>query len=119
MSNLVDIQQQIEKLQKQAEVIKKREYESTVEEILAKMAAFGITMDDLRRRRSLPNSRAQSAAARGKAPRKAKAGKSGVTVAPKYRGPNGEVWSGRGLMPKWLSLLVSQGQSREAFLIKA
>jgi len=24
------------------------------------------------------------------------------TVEPKYRGPNGETWSGRGSTPKWL-----------------
>lgn len=118
MSNLVDIQQQIEKLQKQAEVIKKREFESTVEEILAKMTTFGITLDDLRRRKASAKSGSKSAAPRAKGRRKANTRQSGSTVAPKYRGPNGEIWSGRGLMPRWLSQLVSQGQARENFLIK-
>jgi len=34
-----------------------------------------------------------------------------------YRGPNGETWSGRGLMPRWLAALVADGQDKEAFKI--
>lgn len=34
-----------------------------------------------------------------------------------YRGPNGETWSGRGLMPRWLAALVAEGQDKEAFKI--
>jgi ParB/RepB/Spo0J family partition protein len=36
-----------------------------------------------------------------------------------YRGPNGQTWSGRGLMPKWLRVLVDAGQDKEAFAVKA
>lgn len=32
-----------------------------------------------------------------------------------YIGPNGEVWSGRGLTPRWLSTLVWQGKTKEDF----
>lgn len=34
-----------------------------------------------------------------------------------YRGPNGETWSGRGLMPRWLAVLVQNGQDKESFRI--
>jgi ParB/RepB/Spo0J family partition protein len=34
-----------------------------------------------------------------------------------YRGPNGETWSGRGLMPRWLTVLVQNGQDKESFRI--
>ncbi|TAH12292.1 MAG: hypothetical protein EAZ11_06690 [Curvibacter sp.] len=34
-----------------------------------------------------------------------------------YRGPNGETWSGRGLVPKWLQQLVSWGHSKEEFKV--
>lgn len=37
-------------------------------------------------------------------------------IAGFYYGPMGETWSGRGLMPKWLSVLVRNGNSKEAFL---
>ena len=38
-------------------------------------------------------------------------------VAAKYRGPNGETWSGRGRAPKWLATLEAQGRKRAQFLI--
>ena len=47
MSNLIDIQGQIDKLQKQASDIRAREFDKTVREILATMQAFGITAKDL------------------------------------------------------------------------
>jgi hypothetical protein len=34
-----------------------------------------------------------------------------------YRGPNGETWSGRGLMPRWLTVLVQAGQDKESFRV--
>jgi DNA-binding protein H-NS len=43
----------------------------------------------------------------------------GVKVAPKYRGPGGETWAGRGAMPRWLSALRKEGHSVEEFLIGA
>lgn len=41
----------------------------------------------------------------------------GRTVAPKYRGPNGETWAGRGAQPRWLVAELEKGKSRESFLI--
>ena len=43
----------------------------------------------------------------------------GQKAAPKYRGPNGETWAGRGLAPRWLTALEKKGKKRESFLIKA
>ena len=37
----------------------------------------------------------------------------------KYRGPNGEEWSGRGLTPRWLSALIAAGRTKEEFAIAA
>lgn len=114
MSNLVDIQSQIEKLQKQALEIKTKEFAATVKEIQAKMQAFGITIKDIQTRKPGKPGRV----AKVKAPKAAKTSrKAGVPVAAKYRGPNGETWSGRGLTPKWLAALVAQGQSKESFAV--
>jgi DNA-binding protein H-NS len=41
----------------------------------------------------------------------------GRKAAAKYRGPNGETWAGRGLMPRWLAALEKKGKKREQFLI--
>jgi DNA-binding protein H-NS len=40
-------------------------------------------------------------------------------IAPKYRGPDGETWCGRGIMPRWLTSQVKEGKKREDFLIAA
>jgi DNA-binding protein H-NS len=120
MSNLIDIQSQIQKLQKQAGEIKAREFDKTVQEILAKMQAFGITLKDLQGSKGR-GSKAKPAKATGKAKRAGAPAKkkSKSVVAAKYRGPNGETWSGRGLTPRWLSTLVAQGRKKEDFAIKA
>lgn len=116
MSNLIDIQTQIEKLQKQANDIKSKEFDRTVQEIVAKMQAFGITVKDLQ---SVRATKGKAKTAKPGTPRRAKSAKAGSgTVAAKYRGPNGETWSGRGLTPRWLAGLVSQGKQKEDFAIK-
>ena len=35
----------------------------------------------------------------------------------KYRGPNGEEWSGRGRLPNWLNGLEASGQKRDDFAV--
>ena len=118
MTNLIDIQSQIHKLQKQEAEIKAKEFDKTVQDILAKMQAFGITIKDLQSAAGAPRKgRGRPAAAKKvKAPSTKK--KSSTTpVAAKYRGPNGEAWTGRGLTPRWLTSLVAQGQSKESFAI--
>lgn len=116
MSNLIDIQTQIEKLQRQANDIKAKEFDKTVRDIVAQMQAFGITVKDLQSattRGGKPHSKVAS-----KRPGKPAGGKAQAKVPPKYRGPGGETWSGRGLMPRWLAALVAQGEPKEAFLIE-
>ena len=103
MSSLMELQEQIAVLQKQADDIRAEQFNATVQEILAKMEAFGITVADL-------DTRAR--------PRKLVT-KSANPAPAKFRGPNGELWSGRGLMPRWLSALVAQGQPKDSFAINA
>ena len=137
MSNLIDIQSQIQKLQKQAADIKAKEFGKTVSEIRDMMAAFGITVKDLQsangktraRKTTATTKLAKKATAKNAAKKKLNAKKSalnkgkktktGATVAAKYRGPGGETWSGRGLTPRWMAALVAQGRARQDFAIKA
>ena len=118
MINLIDIQSQIDKLQKQAADIKVRDFDKTVAEIVAKMQVFGITTKDL-----MPGKKSR---AKGKVFAKVGASSKGVNlkatrrngpVAAKFKGPNGETWSGRGKMPRWLAALVAQGQLKEDFAV--
>jgi DNA-binding protein H-NS len=102
MNDLIEIQNQIEKLQKQANEIRAQEFDKTVQEILAKMVAYGITLKDLD-------------AVKGRT-RKVAVGATKAAAA-KFQGPNGETWSGRGLTPRWLSALIAQGRTKEEFAI--
>ena len=122
MGNLLDIQMQIEKLQKQASEIRDREFDKTVQDIRDKMKAFGITAKDLQA--PVPAGRKGSGKSTGAAKTKikinvagAKNKTSGAVVAAKYRGPNGEAWSGRGLTPRWLAALLADGKTKQDFVI--
>ena len=103
MDNLTEIESQIALLQKQAKEIKAKNFDQTVQDILDKMSAYEIRVKDLelaqRRANKVPGS---------------------TTVKPaaiKYRGPNGEAWSGRGLMPRWLTALEAQGKTKDQFAV--
>jgi DNA-binding protein H-NS len=104
MNKLVEIQKQIALLQQQAEEIKSQEFDNAVQDIKAKMSAFGITLADLN-------------AGKARARKVGGASKSSNPVAIKYRGPNGETWTGRGLMPRWLATLVASGSAKETFAV--
>ena len=41
----------------------------------------------------------------------------GRKVAPKYRGPGGETWAGRGARPRWLVEALKGGKKLDDFLI--
>jgi DNA-binding protein H-NS len=42
----------------------------------------------------------------------------GKKVPPKYRGPSGETWAGRGVKPRWLVAAIKRGKKVDDFLIK-
>ena len=101
MSTLSELQAQIEALQKQAQEIKTTETKGVIEDIIAKMKAYDLTVDDLRFKSDKP----------------ARTG-SLNPVPVKYLGPNGEKWTGRGLMPRWLKALVDQDHQKEEYFIQ-
>ena len=41
----------------------------------------------------------------------------GMKVSPKYRGPSGETWAGRGARPRWLVAAIKGGKKPDDFLI--
>jgi DNA-binding protein H-NS len=51
---------------------------------------------------------------RGKVPVSAMKGRK---VPPKYRGPSGETWAGRGARPRWLVAAIKGGKKLDDFLI--
>src|ERR1035437_2984340 len=119
MSDLINIQAQIEKLQKQAGEIKNREFDKTVQDILAKMQAYRITFKDLQSGKGRGAKAKSKAATKSTGSKGKQKTKKATVLAAKYRGPNGEAWTGRGLMPRWLTALVAQGKKKEEFAVKA
>jgi DNA-binding protein H-NS len=98
MATYKQLVDQIESLKKQAEQVRKAELAQVVQEIKDKMAAYGLTIADLR-----------GGKAKGKR----------AVVAPKYRNnKTGDTWSGRGKLPRWLAEAENAGTSRDKFLIK-
>ena len=41
----------------------------------------------------------------------------GKKVPPKYRGPSGETWAGRGARPRWLVAAIKGGKKLDDFII--
>ena len=41
----------------------------------------------------------------------------GRKVPPKYRGPSGETWAGRGAKPRWLVAAIKRGKCRPSALV--
>jgi DNA-binding protein H-NS len=42
----------------------------------------------------------------------------GMKVAPKYRGPDGDTWAGRGATPRWLKAAIKEGGKLEDFPLR-
>ena len=119
MSDLMEIRGQIQALEKQAAEMKARDFSKTVQDIREKMEVFGITVKDLQTVKRGPKpGKAKKEAVPKKAAIPGAKKTAGKPVAAKFRGPNGETWSGRGLSPRWLTTLVEQGANREDFAIK-
>jgi DNA-binding protein H-NS len=45
--------------------------------------------------------------------------RTGATARVKYRGPDGEEWSGRGRAPVWIRHLEAEGHNREEYLVQS
>lgn len=121
MTTYMELKEKAEDLMRQAEAARKSEIGAAIADIKAKMAAYGITLDDLgekvkARRGRKPKVAKAAAAAAGKA--KVKVAKVRKAVAVKYRNPEtGETWTGRGQMSTWLKAMEAAGRKREEFLV--
>jgi DNA-binding protein H-NS len=103
----LQLQRQIETLQRQAEKLKTQEVAGVVERIKVAIAHYGLTAEQL------------GFGAGATKPHKLE--KSGPTSSPKassaakYADGQGNVWSGRGPRPHWLRDALAAGKSLESF----
>ena len=118
MNNLIDLQNQIDKLQQKAVEIKQRDFEKVVTEIIMSMQLYGISVGDIvkAKKASPKNTPTPSRTKNVPKPRKGST-KAKEALAAKFCGPNGESWTGRGLVPRWLAALIAQGHKREEFTV--
>lgn len=99
MTTYTELKTQAETLMARAEQIRKEERARAIADIQAKMAEWGLTAEDLGAVKRKP------AASKSKAPAK-------------YKGPNGELWSGGpGRKPEWVKAALAAGQSLDQYLI--
>ena len=108
MATYLELKEQAEKLLAEAERMREQEIADAIADIKRKIELYGLSASDLGFARA-----AGPGNARPKAAKSAKA-------AVKYRGPNGETWSGgRGRKPQWVTQALQQGRSLEDFAVKS
>lgn len=135
MSDYLKVQAQIQKLQLQAERLKKRELAQIISRIKKAIKTYGLTAADLgldagpsgnpaagRRGRPAKKAAATSTRRGRKAGKRAARKSAGIdkrsVVAPKYRdAATGATWTGRGKQPKWLAAALKGGKKLEDFKI--
>jgi DNA-binding protein H-NS len=105
--SLEEALQQVELAKQRAEEIRLQNYQKAVDQIKAMIAMYAISPKDLGfgsaegERKSRPGDRRDLR----------------HEVKPKYKGPNGEVWAGRGKTPAWVSKHIMAGGKIEDLLI--
>jgi DNA-binding protein H-NS len=110
---LAQINRQIDKLQRQAEALKKQEISGVISRIRSAIDHYGLTARDL----GLTSGRA---GASGRAARKSSGRKSVAMRKPvpvKYRDQDGHTWTGRGKRPNWFRSALEAGKKPEDFAV--
>ena len=100
MANYRELVAQREALDKQIEESRKAELGAAIAQARQLIAEWNLTAEDCGFRSTA-----------------GKKSKPASTVLAKYKGSNGETWSGRGKAPNWLKALEAAGRRREEFLI--
>jgi DNA-binding protein H-NS len=104
VATYLELKEQAERLMAEAEKMREQEISDAIADIRKKIELYGLTAADLGFARSGPGM-----AGRAKGPK-------GVV---KYRGPNGETWSGgRGRKPQWVAQALKDGRDIEEFAVK-
>lgn len=104
VATYLELKEQAERLLAEAEKMREQEISEAIADIRKKIELYGLTAADLGLARGGPGMGSR-----------AKAAKASV----KYRGPNGETWSGgRGRKPQWVTQALKEGRDLEEFAVK-
>jgi DNA-binding protein H-NS len=103
MATYIELMEQAEKLLAQAEQLREKELKEVIADIRRKVETYGLSAQDLGFTASEPS-------------KKKRAAKPVPRV--KYRGPNGQTWSGgRGRRPQWVADALAKGKKLEDFAV--
>jgi len=103
MATYLELKAKAEKIMAEAEELRIKELDGLIAEIKQKIKDHGLTAEDLGLAGAGKKRSARAAPA--KPPRR-------------YRGPNGEIWSGgRGRKPNWVSEALANGKKLDDFAI--
>ena len=105
MATYLELKAKAVKLMAEAEEVRVKELNEVIAGIKEKMLAYGLTGSDI---------------GLGGGLKRRKNPSSGSKTAPviKYRGPNGETWSGgRGRKPNWVMEMLATGKSLDDYAI--
>ncbi len=106
MATYLELKEQAEKLLAEAERMREQEIADAIADIKRKIELYGLTAADLGFAKSGPGTMGRPKAVKS-------------TAVVKYRGPNGETWSGgRGRKPQWVQQALQQGRSLDEFAVK-
>jgi len=103
MPTYAELQAQIARLQEEADAVRKTELQNVISEVKAKIKEYGLNARDL--------------GLIGAAPVAAPKREPGSGSVAKYKGPEGQTWSGHGRKPNWLKDALAAGQSIDEFAI--
>ena len=101
--SLADLKELISRAERLISAKKDEAKAETISKLKALASAEGFSFDEL--------------IGRGSGSRRQRSDK-GVKLRPKYMGPNGETYTGRGPTPGWLKTLEGKGHKRERYLVK-
>ncbi len=116
-SQQAKIQKEIERLNKQAQLLQSKQRKPVISSILRSMKEYGITPEEISAAFGKPSAKVRQSDL-VKSPKPVKASSTKKPVAPKYRHPESSAtWTGRGKAPLWIVEAEKNGQSRQQFLI--
>jgi DNA-binding protein H-NS len=110
----VQIQKQIESLQREADKLKRKEIDDVIFKIKEAINVYELTAADLGFEGKGGSRRGPAAKKRG---RPAAKGKGKGAAAAKFRDEAGNTWGGRGPRPLWLRTALGAGKSLQDFAV--
>jgi DNA-binding protein H-NS len=113
VKTLAQINRQIDKLQRQADALKKQEVSGVVSRIKDAIHHYGLTAKDL----GLTSGRSGASGRAARTPMGRKAVTVRKPVPVKYRDEEGRTWTGRGKRPNWFKAALEAGKKPEDFAV--